>query len=998
MTKSRWKKFLILNNVNDDKLNKRIIDMLENNAIPDDADVVIFCQGIESESKEPESKEMKYRVLEYQTVFDLIRNRIIAIAYSKDLVKDAGSLNKKLQVMAEFELACRLAEYAKGCVLVVDPNAERSVSTVDDVLEFGGVSVSDNTVVVMAESEEADAAAEAEAQLAYTCAYVIRYHLKHLTSLGLMDSVFQQFCAYMQEKGVFSLFQQAMNRFLSDETKYERIAGQTAPFVVLRGDDTCGGVLQNFADDLSAELTELGQAVIEVDDTFTEHERIQNACVKGVVGFQAKALEIDFFKNMKGPKFQFWFDYPLHFDNVLRNLPDDYYILCQDADYAKLIRTYLHTENALQFPPGGIDGGYSKEKMRPYDIVFIGNYFEEDVKEFTEKEKHYYEYMLAHPQLTLEQGLTDIMAAAGMKIGDADSGQVSFPEEMYAMKRVRRAVIAYYREKVIESILETGYCVHVYGESWRGYQGKGRKNLVIHRQVTVRESLAELGKAKIGLNVMSWHKSGMTERVANILLSGAVCLTEETGYIREHFIDGKELVCFSLTCLEELPEKIKVLLEQPGLREEIAQRGYLKAQKEHTWHCRAGQLIELAECYRAEQSMVREKTTQGRLVLFRGELDTVNLFSDQLKQGFLELGYDIFEFDLQESTKSLGLLYQYMQEAPITAMIAFNSQFFGMTLPSGGNMWEALGIPCINIFVDHPYWYHNILMRMPATGIVLCIDRNHMNYVDRFYSNIPSNGFLAHGGTALCPNCKPMTERKIDVLYAGSLYADHIPKVDLSGWKFPAEQICESSIKRLLEHPEKTIETVIEQELHKAGINLSDDELRRFISSCVHVERVVSSHYRERIVGSVAKAGISLELYGEGWSGCDWIKLPNVHYGGRVTPEEILSMMEDSKIVLNTLPWFKDGSHERVFNAMLCGAVAVSETSGYLEETLPPDAWVSFDLSEKSLSALPQRIVALLSDEARLQEIAFRGHGLAAAEHTWKARAQELHRDLLSFL
>ncbi len=387
-----------------------------------------------------------------------------------------------------------------------------------------------------------------------------------------------------------------------------------------------------------------------------------------------------------------------------------------------------------------------------------------------------------------------------------------------------------------------------------------------------------------------------------------------------------------------------------------------------------------------------------RLVLFQGELDTLNLFSKQLKQGLLELGYEIFDFDLQQSARSLGLLHEYMQTGSITAMIAFNSLFFGMTLPSGENMWDVLGIPCINIFVDHPYWYHNILMRMPATGIVLCIDRNHMNYVNRFYPNILSNGFIAHGGTSLCLNCKPVSERGIDVLYAGSLYADHIRRPDFSDWNFPAEQICDRSIEYLLTHPEETIEDVIERQLLLDGITLPDEELRRFISSCVYIERIVSSRYRERIVGSVARAGISLELYGDGWSDCDWIGLPNVHYGGRVAPEEILEMMEDSRIVLNTLPWFKDGSHERVFNAMLCGAVAVSETSRYLEEVLPSDAWMSFDLSDESLSALPERITDLLSDESKLQEIASVGQALALSAHTWKARARELHEDLISLL
>lgn len=396
--------------------------------------------------------------------------------------------------------------------------------------------------------------------------------------------------------------------------------------------------------------------------------------------------------------------------------------------------------------------------------------------------------------------------------------------------------------------------------------------------------------------------------------------------------------------------------------------------------------------------MTEDMAEKRRLVLFQGELDTLNLFSEQLKQGLLELGYEIFDFDLRQSAKSLGMLYQYLQEGSITAMIAFNSTFFGMTLSSGENVWEVLGIPCVNIFVDHPYWYHNILMRMPATGIVLCIDRNHMNYVNRFYPNIPSNGFLAHGGVSLSLTHKPISERRMDVLYAGSLLAGFIQQPDLSGWDFPAKQICDCSIEYLLSHPEETIENVIEKQLQLAGVSLSDEELRRFISSCVHIERIVSSHYRERIVSSIARAGISLELYGDGWSDCDWIGLPNVHYGGRVTPEEILRMMEDSKIVLNTLPWFRDGSHERVFNAMLCGAVAVSETSRYLAETLPPDTWVSFGLSGESLSALPQRIAGLLADEKSLQKIASKGYELALSAHTWRARAKELHEDLISYL
>lgn len=392
----------------------------------------------------------------------------------------------------------------------------------------------------------------------------------------------------------------------------------------------------------------------------------------------------------------------------------------------------------------------------------------------------------------------------------------------------------------------------------------------------------------------------------------------------------------------------------------------------------------------------QNKTTNNkkRIVLAGGKVNTLDLFLNQLKQGFLELGYEIYEFDLSEGQKKLNQFLEYIKENPILAMIAFDTSFFGAKYSTGKNIWEVLGIPCINILVDHPCRFHNeIMLDTPSTGIVLCIDRNHMNYVNRFYPNISFNGFLPHGGTSLSSTHKPISERRIDVMYAGSLFK--VPKeFTFSEFKFPAKQI----IEHMIAHPEDTFEAAVEKQLRQAGVILTDEKLRMFNSQVVGLEDFANSYYREKILGSIAKAGISMEIYGNGWPECDWINLPNVYYGGMIEPEEILLKMEDTKIVLNTMHWFKDGSHERVFNAMMCGAVAVSETSRYLEEVLPNDTWVSFDLSQESLSELPKRIQDLLNDEAAMQKIASAGHDLAIAKHSWKARARELHEDLLERL
>ncbi len=496
---------------------------------------------------------------DYGGTMGLLSVSFAALVFPKSLIREAGAFNERLAAQGNFELLCRLAD---GCLLKnVDAEADFAVPDEDS---------------------------------ACTYAYMMRYHLNRLRAEGLMEPVLSLYCGVMQREGLFAIFGQQMNRFLSGEKEYEWIARQTAPFVVLRGDDTCYGVLQQFAEDLAEELADAGQAVIVLRDGESEYERFRNMVCKGVVGFQAHALVIDFMRNMHGPKFQFWFDYPMHFEELLGHLPDEYYILCQDGDYASLIRTYFHTKNALQFPPGGIARAYAGGE-RIYDVVFIGSCHVEEEDDLSGEEKLFYDYMRGHPTLTFEQGLKDILRHSVMEADALDEGE--FVSRMLPFRDVRRRIIAHFKNAVMETILGMGIDVHVYGYSWLAYCGVGREHLIIHPEVTVAESLQELAKAKIGLNIMSWHKSGMTERVANIMLSGAVCLTDETAYIREHMKNGEEIITFSLERLWELPGLIQELLADEAYRERIARRAYEKAIREYTWHCRAEELIGLAAAF-----------------------------------------------------------------------------------------------------------------------------------------------------------------------------------------------------------------------------------------------------------------------------------------------------------------------------------------------------------------------------------------------------------------
>ncbi len=519
-------------------------------------------------------KTVNYKT-DYIGTFELVYDSIAALLFSKKLIQRAGAFNSMLSGKTNFEFVCRVAGEIEACKL------RQAVYSIDIPTENKGLAYME--------------------EIARTLAYMIRYHMNHLHSLGLTDPVLSSFCKYAREKDIFPVFQQQINLFLSDERVYEKVARQTAPFIILRGDDTCGGVLQGFADELADSLILNGQAVILIDDNPEVFGELQNMVCKGIVGFQNKALEIEFFRKIHGPKFQFWFDNPLRFENVLRRLPENYFILCQDANYAALIRDYYHTENAIQFPPGGnlpygvpcalAEGKQPCEvEERPYDIVFMGSYFQDSAKNLEGFDREFYDYMLLHPNETFERGLSDLLRERGR-----ETDKEGFAELCLSLKQACRMVIGHYRNEIISTVLKAGYTLHVYGDSWKSYEREGKERLEIHSYATVEESRRELAKAKIGLNIMSWHKAGMTERIANIMLSGAVCLTEETMYLREHMREGEEIVSYRLDRLEELPGKIAELLENPGLRESIADNARRTGLEKYTWERRAQELVRLSE-------------------------------------------------------------------------------------------------------------------------------------------------------------------------------------------------------------------------------------------------------------------------------------------------------------------------------------------------------------------------------------------------------------------
>lgn len=393
------------------------------------------------------------------------------------------------------------------------------------------------------------------------------------------------------------------------------------------------------------------------------------------------------------------------------------------------------------------------------------------------------------------------------------------------------------------------------------------------------------------------------------------------------------------------------------------------------------------------------------IIYFVGLYDTLDLFTDKLREAFEEMGYDSFVYDAQQERMSKELLVETLEECAGAggnceesfACVTFNNLGYNLDISDGRNLWEAYEVPYINIFMDHPFHYEKPLRNAPETSIVLCVDQNHVRYIRRYFKNIRQTDFLPHAGVELGSKHKPLVERNIDVLYAGALPIYTVSKMipDLSSiQEVDGEEMAQEVLGELVRHPGKTTEDVITEYLRSRRNDISEKRIHEIIVQMRFVDSYATSFFREQTVRILVESGIRVTAYGVGWDQCDWSDNPYLDYRGKVLAPEILPLMNDSKIVLNTMTWFKAGSHDRVFNGMLAKAAVVTDDSTYMrKEFRDGEELVMFSLPE--LGALPEKVCSLFGHMDKAQEMAERGYLAAKENHTWKNRAEYIRDYIL---
>lgn len=392
-----------------------------------------------------------------------------------------------------------------------------------------------------------------------------------------------------------------------------------------------------------------------------------------------------------------------------------------------------------------------------------------------------------------------------------------------------------------------------------------------------------------------------------------------------------------------------------------------------------------------------------RIIMFEGDIETTAYFSRQMEKTFQREGYETFFYDYEREKESAKKLLLFLKRGE-TAVVTFN--FHGLCGNSeiffdgaqGEYIWDDFEVPCINIVVDHPLYYHRLLKCLPKDYIHISIDKNHERYMEEYFPEITRGPFLPLAGTGLMPDgqYKPIKERSMDIVFTGNYVKPENFDVYIERAGEEYAEFYRGILRELKEQPGLLLEDVAKRHICREIPEATHDEIKETLSNMTFLDMYIRFYFRQEAVRLLADAGFPVHVFGIGWDEAPIEKKENLLIGGSLNSLECLEKIADSKISLNVMPWFKEGAHDRIFNSMLNGAVCLTDSSIYLDRYLR-DGENAAVFSLEKLEELPKITESLLQDENKLQVLANQGYDMAEKSHTWEHRALEIIEFLHSY-
>lgn len=364
-------------------------------------------------------------------------------------------------------------------------------------------------------------------------------------------------------------------------------------------------------------------------------------------------------------------------------------------------------------------------------------------------------------------------------------------------------------------------------------------------------------------------------------------------------------------------------------------------------------------------------------------------FTEKLAEAMRRQGIETEIIDVQQAVLGSETMQSICRFDP-DFTCSFNSF---EPIEKGRYLWDLLKIPHLSFLVD-PSFYSTTLTNSPYS-IVSCVDRSDCKVIS-------STGFKR---VFFWPHAvekdlivSETAKRKYDVVLLGSCY-------DYESLRVAWQQRNPAALNKVLDDAIDIVFSNEQLSLAQALVRAwQDSQLDPqgidFVTLYYYLDNYTRGKDRVELVRSIKNAHIHVfgELATDNAVGIlSWQQYLSSQSNVTIHPPTLfgegIKVLMQSKIVLNSMPFFRDGSHERIFTGLACGCLPLTSESNYLREQFIEGEDLLFYQSLKR-GEINAKIDELLSNETKRHEMAFRGREKVMKHHTWDQRVVELIRIL----
>ncbi|MEZ3469464.1 MAG: glycosyltransferase, partial [Schaedlerella sp.] len=305
------------------------------------------------------------------------------------------------------------------------------------------------------------------------------------------------------------------------------------------------------------------------------------------------------------------------------------------------------------------------------------------------------------------------------------------------------------------------------------------------------------------------------------------------------------------------------------------------------------------------------------------------------------------------------------------------------------DIWNVYQTVVIDILMDPPLRFHPSLEKHPQNYLLFCCDLDHVEYVKKYFSQTVSHvDFMPHVG--IIPNKTipdiPYREKKYDILFSGTYYRPEtmFTKIEeMFGKGTDTYHFYLDVFECLVNDSSFTIEQAIIHNIENLNVGIDQNNLKLLLGCSESIDWAIRMYQRDRVIKTLADTGLELHLLGRGWENHSSAGCPNVHrIDDRIPYAETLAYMADARINLNVFPWFKAGTHDRIFNALLQHSLPLTDPSRWITENFTDGEDIAlYDL--KHLEQLPEIAGEFLREADRAEAMIKRGYEKVIRNFTW---------------